>query len=44
MVTDLEDRVLTGAQQARDAAEIRIRFANGSVEASVWKEEVPEHE
>lgn len=44
MVTDLEDRVLTGAQQARDAAEIRIRFANGSVEASVRKEEVPEHE
>jgi len=38
MVTDREGRVLTGTRQAKDAESIRIRFADGSVEADVRKD------
>ena len=40
MVTDLEGRILTGTKQAEDAEDIRIRFADGSVEAAVKKDGV----
>ena len=40
MVTDREGRILTGTKQAKDAEDIRIRFADGSVEAAVKKDGV----
>ena len=40
MVTDRKGRVLTGTQQAKDAKTVRIRFADGSVEADVRKDGV----
>ena len=35
LVTDPEGRLLTAAEKAREAGEIRIRFADGNVAASV---------
>ena len=37
LVTDREGSVLTGVQKAREAGEIRIRFADGETEATVKK-------
>ena len=36
-MTDREGSVLTGVQKAREAGEIRIRFADGETEATVKK-------
>ena len=37
LVTDRNGKVLTGKQQAEDAEDVRIRFADGTVEAAVRK-------
>ena len=40
MVTDRKGRILTETRQATEAVSIRIRFADGSVEADVRKDKV----
>ena len=40
LVTDRTGNILTGSQQARDAEDITVRFADGAVEAAVKKDGV----
>ena len=40
LVTDRAGNILTGSQQARDAEDITVRFADGAVEAAVKKDGV----
>ena len=44
LVSDREGRVLTGKQEAETAQDIRIRFADGTVEAKVMEERSADHE
>lgn len=44
LVSDREGRVLTGKQEAETAQDIRIRFADGTVEAKVIEERSADHE
>ena len=44
LVTDRGGNILTGSQQARDAEDITVRFADGAVEAAVKKDGVRNNE
>ena len=44
LVSDREGRVLTGKREAETAQDIRIRFADGTVEAKVMEERSADHE
>ena len=44
LVTDLNGRVLSGVQEARDAVDVKIRFADGAAEAAVKKDGVRKNE
>ena len=44
LVTDREGRVLTGVQEARNAGNVNIRFADGTAEAAVKKDGVRNNE
>ena len=44
LVTDREGRILSGVRQAREAGNVKIRFADGAADAVVTKGREPGHE